>query len=75
MSSASVSASISAEAHATSEAVVLAFATVHLEYNPQNPDGTLDPGLHFTDDQKAQKQGQPRRHFRRFVVGPTTTER
>ena len=52
----SVSTSVSAEG-GTIESVVLAFAKVDLEYKPQKPDGSLDVGLHFTYDLKAQKEG------------------
>jgi type VI secretion system secreted protein Hcp len=41
----------------TSENVTLAFAKVDLEYKPQNPNGTLDPGIHFKFDIKANKDG------------------
>jgi type VI secretion system secreted protein Hcp len=40
-----------------SENVSLAFAKVDLEYRPQNPNGTLDPGIHFKFDIKANKDG------------------
>jgi type VI secretion system secreted protein Hcp len=40
-----------------SENVSLAFAKVDLEYRPQNPNGTLDPGVHFKFDIKANKDG------------------
>ena len=53
----SVSPSVSAEGGTTIEGVVLAFAKVDLEYKPQKPDGSLDVGLHFTYDLKAQKEG------------------
>jgi len=53
----SVSTSVSAEGDTTIESVVLAFAKVDLEYKPQKPDGSLDVGLHFTYDLKAQKEG------------------
>jgi type VI secretion system secreted protein Hcp len=39
------------------ESVALAFAKVDLEYKPQKPDGSLDAGLHFTYDLKANKEG------------------
>ena len=41
----------------TAENVTLAFAKVDLEYRPQNPNGTLDPGIHFKFDIKANKGG------------------
>jgi type VI secretion system secreted protein Hcp len=50
----SVSTSVSAEGGTTIESVVLALAKVDLEYKPQKPDGSLDVGLHFTYDLKAQ---------------------
>ena len=53
----SVSTSVSTEEGSTLEGVVLAFAKVDLEYKPQKPDGSLDVGLHFTYDLKAQKEG------------------
>jgi type VI secretion system secreted protein Hcp len=39
------------------ETVSLAFAKVDLEYKPQKADGSLDAGLHFKYDIKAQKEG------------------
>jgi type VI secretion system secreted protein Hcp len=39
-----------------SESVSLAFAKVALEYKPQKPDGSLDAGIHFKYDLKAQKE-------------------
>ena len=53
----SVSLSVSAEGDATVESVALAFAKVDLEYKPQKPDGSLDAGVHFTYDLKANKAG------------------
>jgi type VI secretion system secreted protein Hcp len=53
----SVSSSVSAEGDATMEGVSLAFAKVDLEYKPQKPDGSLDAGVHFTYDLKANKAG------------------
>ena len=41
----------------TSENVTLAFAKVDLEYRPQRPDGSLDQGIHFKFDIKANKDG------------------
>jgi type VI secretion system secreted protein Hcp len=52
-----VSTSASAEGDDTVEGVVLTFAKVDLEYKPQRPDGSLDVGLHFKYDLKAQKEG------------------
>ena len=40
-----------------SENVTLAFAKVDLEYKPQKPDGSLDAGIHFKYDLKANKEG------------------
>jgi type VI secretion system secreted protein Hcp len=40
-----------------SEVVTLAFAKIDLEYRPQKPDGTLDAGIHFKYDLKANKEG------------------
>jgi len=37
------------------EAVTLAFAKVDLEYRPQKQDGSLDAGIHFKFDLKANK--------------------
>ena len=39
------------------EAVTLAFAKVDLEYRPQKQDGSLDAGIHFKYDIKANKEG------------------
>ena len=46
-----------AEDAATAENVSLQFAKVDLEYKPQKADGSLDMGLHFTYDIKANKVG------------------
>jgi type VI secretion system secreted protein Hcp len=40
-----------------SETVSLAFAKVDFEYRPQRPDGSLDAGIHFKYDLKANKSG------------------
>ena len=40
-----------------SETVSLAFAKIDLEYKPQRPDGSLDAGIHFKYDLKANKTG------------------
>ena len=53
----SVSTSVSAEGDATMESVGLAFAKVDLEYKPQKADGSVEPGIHFTYDLKANKAG------------------
>ncbi|GAA4119784.1 type VI secretion system receptor/chaperone Hcp [Knoellia locipacati] len=50
----SVSTNVDAEAGTTIEVVVLEFGKVDIEYRPQKPDGSLDTGIHFTHDQKAQ---------------------
>jgi type VI secretion system secreted protein Hcp len=42
---------------ATAEHVALQFAKVDLEYKPQKADGSLDAGLHFKYDVKANKEG------------------
>jgi type VI secretion system secreted protein Hcp len=39
------------------ETVSLTFAKVDLEYRPTNPDGSLDAGIHFKYDLKANKEG------------------
>jgi type VI secretion system secreted protein Hcp len=41
----------------SSENVSIAFAKVDMEYKPQKPDGSLDAGIHFKYDLKAQKEG------------------
>jgi len=46
-----------AEDQPYAESVSLKFAKVDLEYKPQRLDGTLDPGLHFKFDLKANKVG------------------
>ena len=51
----SVSTTVGAEGDTTLESVVLAFAKVDLEYKPQKPNGSLEAGVHFTYDVKAQK--------------------
>lgn len=48
---------LSDSSDAGSENVSLAFAKVHLEYKPQKLDGTLDAGVHFKFDIKANKVG------------------
>ena len=40
-----------------SETVSLAFAKVDFEYRPQKADGSLDTGIHFKYDLKANKEG------------------
>ena len=39
------------------ESVSIAFAKIDLEYKPQKRDGSLDAGIHFKYDIKAQKEG------------------
>jgi len=41
----------------TSENVSIAFAKVDFEYRPQKADGSLDAGIHFKYDLKANKEG------------------
>lgn len=52
----SVSMSV-AEDVATAESVSLQFAKVDFEYKPQKADGSLDAGIHFKYDIKANKVG------------------
>ena len=40
-----------------SESVTFAFAKVDLEYKPRKADGSLDAGIHFKYDLKANKEG------------------
>lgn len=47
----------SASAGPASETVSLAFSKVHFEYKPQKADGSLDAGVHFKYDIKANKEG------------------
>ena len=53
----SVSTSVTADGDSTFESVGLTFAKVDLEYKPQKPDGSLDAGVHFAYDLKANKAG------------------
>jgi type VI secretion system secreted protein Hcp len=46
-----------ADPNPSSETVSLAFAKVDLEYKPQKADGSLDAGIHFKFDLKANKVG------------------
>ena len=48
---------MSGDAAATAENVALQFAKVALEYKPQKADGSLDTGVFFKYDIKAQKEG------------------
>ena len=43
-------------ADGSSENVSLAFAKVNVEYKPQKPDGSLDAGIIFKYDLKANKE-------------------
>jgi type VI secretion system secreted protein Hcp len=40
----------------STETVSLAFAKINVEYKPQKADGSLDAGIHFKYDLKAQKE-------------------
>jgi len=53
----SVALSSSGDTAAASESVALRFAKVDFEYKPQKPDGSLDAGIHFKYDLKANKVG------------------
>jgi len=53
----SVNPSAHGEGGGTAESVAMQFAKVDLEYKPQKPDGSLDAGLHFKYDIKANKEG------------------
>jgi type VI secretion system secreted protein Hcp len=46
-----------ATAEPASETVSLVFAKVDFEYRPQKDDGSLDAGIHFRFDLKANKEG------------------
>jgi type VI secretion system secreted protein Hcp len=52
-----VQMSASSDAPASAENVAMQFAKVALEYKPQKADGTLDAGVHFKYDIKANKEG------------------
>ena len=47
----------SGDSSATAESVALRFGKVALEYKPQKADGSLDAGVHFKYDIKANKVG------------------
>jgi type VI secretion system secreted protein Hcp len=47
----------SGDSAATAENVAMQFAKVALEYKPQKADGSLDAGIHFKYDIKANKEG------------------
>jgi type VI secretion system secreted protein Hcp len=53
----SVSDSASGGGEQPTENVTLAFAKVDFEYKPQKRDGSLDAGVHFKYDIKANKEG------------------
>lgn len=53
----SVNPSVSSDLKFTAESVALQFAKVDLEYKPQKKDGSLDVGIHFKYDIKANKEG------------------
>ena len=53
----SVAESGAGEGAGTAESVALQFAKVDLEYKPQKADGSLDVGVHFKYDIKANKEG------------------
>src|SRR4249920_1771594 len=53
----SVNPSGSGDAAATAESVALQYAKVNLEYKPTKADGSLDAGIFFKYDIKAQKEG------------------
>jgi type VI secretion system secreted protein Hcp len=53
----SVSMSMGADGDSSVESIGLAFAKVDLEYKPQKPDGSLDAGIHFRYDLKANEPG------------------
>lgn len=52
-----VSMSGAGDSSSNAEHVALQFAKVDLEYKPQKPDGSLDAGIHFKYDIKANKSG------------------
>jgi type VI secretion system secreted protein Hcp len=49
--------SLSDSSSGSSESVSLAFAKVDFEYKPRKANGTLDAGIHFKYDLKANKEG------------------
>jgi type VI secretion system secreted protein Hcp len=49
--------SVGGDDAASGESVTLQFAKVDLEYKAQKTDGSLEPGLHFKYDIKANKVG------------------
>ena len=50
------SVALSDSTDGNSEHVSITFAKVDLEYKPQLPNGTLDAGIHFKYDLKANKE-------------------
>jgi type VI secretion system secreted protein Hcp len=52
-----VSMSAAGDADSMAENIGLQFAKVDLEYKPQKADGSLDAGLHFKYDIRANKEG------------------
>jgi type VI secretion system secreted protein Hcp len=52
-----VAMSVAGDESTTAENVSLQLAKVDLEYRTQKPDGSLEPGLHFIYDIKANKAG------------------
>ena len=53
----SVAPSGSGDTAASAESIALRFGKVQLEYKPQKADGSLDVGVHFKYDIKANKEG------------------
>ena len=53
----SVALGVGGDDAAGEESVAIRFAKVDLEYKPQKPDGSLDVGVHFKYDIKANKEG------------------
>jgi type VI secretion system secreted protein Hcp len=51
------SVSPSGSSEEPTETVTLQFAKLDVEYKPQKPDGSLDAGVHFKYDVKANKEG------------------
>jgi len=52
-----VSMSGAGDADSSAENVALQFAKIDVEYKPQKADGSLDAGIHFKYDIKANKEG------------------
>jgi type VI secretion system secreted protein Hcp len=53
----SVSDSGSTGSELPTESVALAFSKVDVEYKPQKPDGSLEAGIHFNYDIRANRIG------------------